>query len=452
MKIFCTNFFCFFLLLLFTLSCNQQKPVTFSSDIAPIIYTHCTSCHRSNEGGGFPLISYDDVRKKAGTIAIVVQSRTMPPWPADPEYRHFADEKVLSEKEISLITQWVENGCQVGDSLNIPPAPTFTNHISQLGKPDLTISFPSTYFIKGNNKDHFVTMKLPYEIAADTFLQTIEFVPGNKKLMHHMNGNLVQFDAQKKKNVNTGAWFFDEDVNVESHEIHSTIGLLHDDGSYPLLVKSVVNYLPGVYSDKFPDGIGGYKLSRKGVIYINNMHYGPTPVDDADSSYFNFFFAPHPPQRPLGELIVGTLGISPVEPPLVIPANEVKSFSAQTSVTKDISIVNIVPHMHLIGKKFIAYAITPQRDTIPLIRINNWDFRWQYFYKPKQMIKIPAGSVIRAEGIYDNTDQNPNNPFYPPQTISERNGSMRTSDEMFQLILNYVLYKPGDENISLEKN
>jgi hypothetical protein len=27
---------------------------------------------------------------------------------------------------------------------------------------------------------------------------------------------------------------------------------------------------------------------------------------------------------------------------------------------------------------------------------------------------------------------------------------MRTTDEMFQLIFNYIEYKPGDENVSLE--
>ncbi|MBK7856966.1 MAG: hypothetical protein IPJ79_20605 [Bacteroidetes bacterium] len=104
----------------------------------------------------------------------------------------------------------------------------------------------------------------------------------------------------------------------------------------------------------------------------------------------------------------------------------------------------------MIGKKFTAYAVTPQSDTIPLIRINNWDFRWQYFYKCKTLLKIPAGSKIRAEGVYDNTEQNPNNPFYPPRVIGERKGSMRTTDEMFQLIFNYLEYKKGDENISLE--
>jgi hypothetical protein len=116
----------------------------------------------------------------------------------------------------------------------------------------------------------------------------------------------------------------------------------------------------------------------------------------------------------------------------------------------DISLISIVPHMHLIGKKFWSYAIKPSGDTIPLIRINNWDFRWQYFYKFKKLLKIPKGTTIYVEGVFDNTASNPNNPFSPPQEIRERNGSMKTTDEMFQLIVTYVPYQKGDEAFDLE--
>jgi hypothetical protein len=116
----------------------------------------------------------------------------------------------------------------------------------------------------------------------------------------------------------------------------------------------------------------------------------------------------------------------------------------------DISLLTVNPHMHLLGKKFLAYAIKPDGDTIPLIRINNWDFRWQYFYTFKHMIKIPKGSFIYVEGVYDNTTNNPLNPFNPPHTVSEQKGSMRVTDEMFQFIMTYLPYQNGDENISLE--
>jgi hypothetical protein len=43
------------------------------------------------------------------------------------------------------------------------------------------------------------------------------------------------------------------------------------------------------------------------------------------------------------------------------------------------------------------------------------------------------------------------NPFHPPQTIRDNNGSMKTTDEMFQLIISYLPYQKGDENISLKR-
>jgi hypothetical protein len=110
--------------------------------------------------------------------------------------------------------------------------------------------------------------------------------------------------------------------------------------------------------------------------------------------------------------------------------------------------------MHLLGKKFLAFAVTKLGDTIPLIRINDWDFRWQFFYTYKKMLPIPKGSTIYVYGTFDNTKANENNPFDPPRVISERldrgGSGMRTTDEMFQFIITYVPYKRGDESISLE--
>ena len=47
------------------------------------------------------------------------------------------------------------------------------------------------------------------------------------------------------------------------------LGLPNDDGSYPVLQKSVVNYLPGTEGQIYPDGIGGYVLPRKGAFLLN---------------------------------------------------------------------------------------------------------------------------------------------------------------------------------------
>jgi hypothetical protein len=33
------------------------------------------------------------------------------------------------------------------------------------------------------------------------------------------------------------------------------------------------------------------------------------------------------------------------------------------------SLLNVWPHMHLLGKEYYAYAVTPDNDTIPLVHI-----------------------------------------------------------------------------------
>src|SRR5580693_4347796 len=95
-------------------SCSRSTRIkenpTFAEDIAPIVFKKCAPCHRPGEAGPFPLLSYDDVKKKAKTIAAVTAARYMPPWPADPSYSHFLRERVLTDQQIALIKNWVANG------------------------------------------------------------------------------------------------------------------------------------------------------------------------------------------------------------------------------------------------------------------------------------------------------------------------------------------------------
>src|ERR1700722_5071579 len=59
---------------------HAQPRLTFSQDIAPIIWSRCASCHRPGEIGPFSLITYEDVRRHAAQIATVTARRIMPPW------------------------------------------------------------------------------------------------------------------------------------------------------------------------------------------------------------------------------------------------------------------------------------------------------------------------------------------------------------------------------------
>jgi len=439
-----------FIPLLIFISCNSGTPstrLTFAKDVAPIIYRTCSSCHRPGSAGPFDLLTYDDVYRHLKTISLTVRSGIMPPWPADPTYRHFRSEKVLTENEKKIILDWIDQGAEEGARSETPATPVFPDE-SLLGKPDLILSFPKPFFIEGNNQDHFMMMKLPYTLPKDTFLRLVEIVPGNRKLVHHINAHLIQYEPGAKKSVRNDEFVVNTE-KVDKRQAYEKLNLANDDGTYPLLTPSVTNYLPGVEPVRYPEGIGGYRIKKEGVLLLDNIHYGPSAVDTSDDTKFNFFFSPVPPSRPARDFILGTSGVSPVIPPLVIPPDSIKTFRSQYLVPENISLLTVNPHMHLLGKSFLAYAINPGGDTIRIIRIPKWDFRWQYFYTFENPLEIPAGSLICIEGVYDNTSANPLNPFSPPRTVSEREGSMRTTDEMFQLIVTYIPYQTGDEKINL---
>ena len=306
--------------------------------------------------------------------------------------------------------------------------------------------------IKGNGTDHFYMVKMPYELKTDTFVRFIEFVPHQRKLAHHVNGHLISYEEGKKKNVFAGKSYW-QDIQGGFEDVYKLMNLPNDDGTYPVLTPNTVYYLPGYSPQVYPQDIGGYALKKKGAFFLKNLHYGPSKSDCVDSSKINLFFGPKP-VRPIQETQLGTFGIAPIEPKFDIPANTVKTFMSRWTTPADMSILSVNPHMHLLGRKFWAYALSPQGDTIKLVRINNWNFNWQYYYTFKHPVKIPAGSTIYAYGIYDNTVKNPFNPFTPPRDCKERNDlySMGTTEEMFQFIFTYLPYKAGDEQIDLENN
>ncbi|SVC57517.1 uncharacterized protein METZ01_LOCUS310371, partial [marine metagenome] len=98
--------------------------LNYSEDISPIMYNNCTSCHREGQIGAFlPLTSYEEVFNNRFLIAYAISSDDesrhgepiMPPWPPDREYSTLIGERYLTEDEIHLILDWIEEEASQGD-------------------------------------------------------------------------------------------------------------------------------------------------------------------------------------------------------------------------------------------------------------------------------------------------------------------------------------------------
>jgi hypothetical protein len=68
---------------------------TFAGDVARIVYSSCTPCHRPGQPSPFPLLDYDDVFQRRRKIAEVTRERRMPPWL--PTHGDFVGDRRLDE-------------------------------------------------------------------------------------------------------------------------------------------------------------------------------------------------------------------------------------------------------------------------------------------------------------------------------------------------------------------
>jgi mono/diheme cytochrome c family protein len=94
---------------------------TFYKDVLPILQDHCQTCHRPGEVAPMSLLTYEDARPWAVAIKMAVTTKKMPPWYADPQYGHFANERKLTPEEIKTLVTWVAGGAQRGDPTVLHP-------------------------------------------------------------------------------------------------------------------------------------------------------------------------------------------------------------------------------------------------------------------------------------------------------------------------------------------
>ena len=127
---------------------------------------------------------------------------------------------------------------------------------------------------------------------------------------------------------------------------------------------------------------------------------------------------------------------------LDIPAGE-SHYVVKASVTvpQDAELWGITPHAHYLATDMKVNARLPDGSVMPLIWIKDWDFNWQGQYRYKQPIKLPKGTKIELEYVYDNSAGNPHNPSRPPVRV--RFGE-QTKDEMALAFLGLVLPSPED--------
>ena len=380
---------------------KSSVTVTFAKHIAPILYENCASCHRPGEVAPFSLLSYEDAKKRAKQLAIVTHSRHMPPWKAQAGYGQFLDERRLSAEQIAAIRDWADSGAPLGNAAELPKPPRFPAGWT-LGEPDAVIQPSQSFSLAAEGKDVYQCFVVPTNYAEDHYLSAIEVRPENRAIVHHVIAFL--------------------DSSGKARELDSKTpepGYASFGGTGFLPSGSLGGWAPGNLPRHLPDGVG-IRLP-KGADIVLQVHYHKSGKVETDRTRLGLYFSKRPVEKQLR--IVPVLGLWLNIP----PADPNYAVKASLPMMVDATILQVMPHMHLLGKDMTVKAVLPDGTEKPMVKVPDWDFNWQTTYTFREPLKLPRGSRVELLAHYDNSSKNPRNPSNPPRRVG---WGEETTDEM----------------------
>lgn len=389
--------------------------VTYTRDIAPILWRHCGECHRAGQVAPFALTEYTDAAKRADFLVDVVTSGAMPPWKATERSLPMVGARRLAREEIQRLTAWAAAGAPEGDPADLPAAPQFSGQW-RLGEPDLVVSMREPFELPADGSNLFRWFAIPIELPRDRLVAAVEFRAGNPLVVHHA---VVFLDA------GTTALRLDAADPVPGYESFGGPGFVP--------VGYLGSWSPGVEPYRLPEGMG-IALPRRGTVVVQ-MHYQPSGKPETDCSQLGLYFHRQGRTKP-----VTTIPVMNTE--FEIAADDPRGVvEARFVLPVDATVVALAPHMHYLGREMRLSARRPSGEEVLLIEVADWDFNWQNQYRLVEPLRLEAGTELVVEALYDNSGDNPANPHRPPVTV--RYGQ-ESGDEMCLVGVQVALDRTGD--------
>ena len=357
-----------------TTEIDPDCEVTYGTHIAKILRKNCVGCHRENELAPFSLIDGEEASCWADMIAEVVRDGRMPPWHADDQHGAFSNDRSLTDEEKELIFKWADAGGPLGPDTNLSPLPEKPEGWQLPQEPDLVI--PVTFAPVSVPAVGTVRYKYYMQdpgFTEDKWVTAAELRPGNREVVHHILAFAVP-PGQERDALRRAAETY------------------------------LFGYVPGARVETLPPG-HAKKIPAGSRIWFQ-VHYTPNGTPQKEQSHFGLVFAdPATVTHEVKTDSARTLRIR-------IPPREEAYQTSGTSrlLPEGATLLAFSPHMHVRGKSFNYELITPRGESRMLLNVPNYDFNWQTTYVLKNPLSVPAGSRIRSQAVYDNSENNRSNP------------------------------------------
>ena len=379
--------------------------VTFNKDVMPILQANCQECHRPGEAVPMSLMSYESARPWAKSMKKMVEAREMPPWHADRSIGTWKNERGLTDEEIATISRWADAGAPRGDPNDLPPAREFAQGW-KIGEPDMIFTMPTEQVLPPELEDEYRYVMIPTGLKEVRWVKAAEVRAGNLDVVHHVITFTSTMEAMMKGELTGGG------------DLGSSLG----------------GTAPGMQPFVMEEGIG-MRLPPNAVLILQVHYHKETGLEARDRTSIGIIFADYPVKKMMK---IGQVG----EENFVIPAGDPNyKINASITIPEDITMMNIMPHMHLRGTDMKVWAKYPDGTMEEILQVPKYDFNWQFFYDFSVPKKFPAGTQLFAEAHFDNSVDNLSN---PDPTIDVRYGLPTTAEMMYA----FYTYTTDDEDLN----
>ncbi len=398
---------------------EPRAAVTYSKHIAAVMQDRCVACHRPGQVGPFALTDYDEIAGWGAMIKEVVSEGRMPPWSANPQFGHFANDARLSDAEKQLIDAWVDNGCPQGDPADLPAPRKWVDGWT-IGEPHQVLRMEEAFNVPAEGVIPYQMFVVDPGWTEDKWIQKAEVLPSNRGVVHHI---IAAISAPGKRlplgegGVDSQRAGVDRLARLKAARTRSreSAAALGDDfgGS------KLTSYVPGRPPTTYQPGVAMFAPAGSKILF--QIHYTPNGREAKDQSYIGMIFA-DPKTVKKRAHVLGVTGFNLEIPPFTDNYKVI----AETIIHSDQLLLSMSPHMHLRGKSFRYEAVLPDGTSEILVDIPKYDFNWQLTYELAQPKLLPAGSKLQCTACYDNSENNIANPD-PTKTIT---WGPQTWDEM----------------------
>jgi hypothetical protein len=312
---------------------EQDGPVTFTRDVASIVFTQCAPCHRPGEVAPFPLLDYGDVKKRAKQVLDVIESRRMPPWKPMEGHGEFVGERRVRPEELSTLKKWVEQGCAEGDAKDLPPLPKFPEGWA-FGEPDLILTMTEAYTVPAEGKDILRAFVIPSGLTENKYVRAVQYRASNNRVVHHA---LIYADATGDSRRKDEA---DPEPGFEGWRIGPGA-----------MLNAVGKWNPGGISQPYPDGMGKEILKKSDLVL--QVHFSAIGRPVEEKSRVGLWFTREIPKRTVMPLPLLNFKID-------LPPNEKDLLVKDRIVIPvDVDLIGIIPHAHHLARECRIWAKSP---------------------------------------------------------------------------------------------